>query len=161
MNEVLEQLYINKYKDFMLISSRLIGGDMYGAEDVVQEAFARAYKYKNSFDPKYGTVTKWFNSILFHCANNFRKDEKYGGMSTEIKDGDLVVEDDFGHDKKMVEEINLELSGLKGANRQICFLYFVKQYKPREITQVTGIAGNSVRTAVKRFSQHIRSKYKC
>ena len=161
INDALEGLYNDRHRDFHKIASRLIGGDMYGAQDVVQESLARALAYQASFNPEAGTIAKWFNIILFRCAIEFKRDERIGGMSTEVKDKDYITEADFGEDNKLVEEITAEVEGLRGANKQICYLYFIKQYKPREITQVTGICGNSVRTAVKRFSHYIRGRYEC
>ncbi len=161
LDNALEGLYNDRYRDFHKIASRLIGGDKYGAQDVVQEAFARALHYQSGYNPEAGTLAKWFNIILFRAAIEFKKDERLGGMSTEVKEKDCITEAEFGEDNKLVEEITKEVEGLKGANKQICYLYFIKQYKPREITQVTGICGNSVRTAVKRFLQYIRGKYSC
>lgn len=159
VDDKIEELYLDKYQSFVKIASRLIGGDMYSAEDVVQEAFKRAMEYKDSYDPQFGTMLKWFNSILFRCAVDFKKDERMGGMSTELKDEDVVVQDDFGRHNKTLEEIKADIDELGGENRQICYLYFIKQYKPREIVHITGANSNSVRTAVKRFLQQLREKY--
>ena len=159
MHKDLEALYMERYKDFTKIASRLIGGDMYGAEDVVQEAFLRALVYQEGYDPEVGTLAKWFNIILFRCAIEFKQDERLGGMNNQVEEKDAVITSDFGLDNKLVEELVAEVEALKGANKQICYLYFIKQYKPREITQVTGICGNSVRTAAKRFLKYIRGRY--
>jgi RNA polymerase sigma factor (sigma-70 family) len=159
VEEIIQQLYVDKYQDFVKIASRLIGGDMYSAEDIVQEAFKRALEYKDSYDEQFGTVMKWFNSILFRCAIDFKKEERLGGMGTELTDDDVVVKDDFGNHNKTLEEIKKDIDALGGENRQICYLYFIKQYKPREIVQITGASSNSVRTAVKRFLQQLREKY--
>ena len=161
IDKALEELYNERHRDFHKIASRLIGGDMYGAQDVVQEALARALAYQSGFNEDMGSLAKWFNIILFRAAIEFKKDERLGGMSTEIKEGDYIVDADFGGDNKLLEEVTREVENLRGANKQICYLYFIRQYKPREITQVTGICGNSVRTAVKRFLQYIRGKYTC
>ena len=161
MHKALEGLYTARYKDFHKIASRIIGGDMYGAEDVLQESFARALYYQDGYNPALGSLEKWFNIILFRAALDFKREERMGGLSVEVKEGDFFTDAEFGEDNKLVEEINREVDLLKGANKHICYLYFIKQYKPREITQVTGVKGDSVRTAARRFLVYIRGKYLC
>jgi len=161
------KLYEERRLDFVRIASRLISQGSYnperlaqwGPEDVVQEAFTRALYYKDSFDHKLGSLTKWFNRILHGCAIDFRKDERLGGLADEIKDSDYIVESCFGTDNKLIEEVKRDVAKLDGDVKQICQLYFINQYKPREIVQITGHNSTYVRTTVKNFLAKLREKY--
>ena len=159
MHDTIEEAYNTFYKDFVKISSRLVGGNMDAGQDIAQETFARALQYSASFDAERGSIRKWLNSILFRCVKDYQRDDRNGGMVTEVRDDDATLDSDFGEDNKTVEEVWAEVDKLIGDNRQICYLYFIKRYKPREIVEVTGFKNNSVRTAVKRFNNYLKDKY--
>ena len=51
------------------------------AEDVVQEAFVRALKYADSFNPDFHEIGAWFNTILNNSFKEYRHDNYTGDYS--------------------------------------------------------------------------------
>lgn len=81
----LTDLYRTVYKAKVKVMSRILGGDVTLAEDVVQEAFTRAVKYILLFDEEKGLMETWFNAILFNALRDIQKQERnYQELYREI-----------------------------------------------------------------------------
>lgn len=156
--EEVEEFYRAKYKHLLrqLVARRI---DPYDAEDIIQEAFSRALRYYDSFNPAYCTFGQWFGGILNRCSKDFHRDERLCGMNDEVKEDTLYTEDDFGANNKLVEEIKKEIGKLEGLQQQICFLYFIRQQKPRHIVEILDCKNKTVRDYVLRFKHLMRKKY--
>lgn len=159
MHQEITELYQTNHRRYILSASKFTDKDMWLAEEIVQEAYSRALKYSKSYNKKFGNLEQWFSNILYRSGIEFKKSELDKGMVREIKEGDIVEEADFGRNLRAMAELDDNLNTLGPMARHICYLYFVRGYKPREIVEVTGYKNNTVRQSVKEFSNKMRKKY--
>lgn len=159
MKEELTQLYTDNQRQYINMAKRFTDNDEYLAEDIVQEAFVRALHYSDSYNPKLADLEVWLKSIMYICGVDHKRDEIMRGMTREVEEKDLITESDNGNDNKMLKEIKNEIEELSGMQKHICFLYFIRGYKPREIVEATGAKPQTVRTVVYRFSKRLEERY--
>ena len=156
MKQDIEQLFVDNYREYLAMAKRFTDRDEYLAEDIVQEAFARALKYRKSFNNSYGTLEDWFRGILYKAGLDFKSEERMSGMTREVKEWDLSTDVETGKLKKMLQELSSEVALLTGQNKHICHLYFLCGYKPREICEVLNVPNSTVHVSVYRFAEKFR-----
>lgn len=159
MKDQLTELYGSNRKQYVNMAKRFTNNDEYLAEDIVQEAFARALDYSDSYNPKIATVETWLKSILYIAGIDHARTEINRGMTREVNEKDLIIEVDLGKVNKMLNEVEREIAELEGEQRHICYLYFIRGYKPREIVEATGAKNQTVRTLIYRLAERLREKY--
>lgn len=158
MNKLLEKFYReNRFRLVKIMSNR--AGSVSNAEDVVQDAFERALKYSNSFQPEKQKLGAWFNTILNNALRDFKVNERRMGMSVEYDErkdeGDFVLE----LEEDILESVKKDIAEKSYPLSRALYLYFFCQYKPRDIVQVLPISNTYVRTGVKEFKQQMSSGY--
>ncbi len=134
------------------------------AEDVVQEAFVRAIKYSDSFNPERLEIGAWFNTILNNAFKDYRHANFTGDFSfteeftEEAVDGVNCTEKAIT-DKDMVEHVKAEMSKLSNTNASIVQLSLLNGYKLKEVAQVLDLKLEHVRKTLFRFKKSMREKY--
>ena len=144
-NTVVEQFYNDNFESLVKrVSSRVPNKE--DAEDVVHDAFERALKYFDSFDP----------SVLSNALKDFQNREKLSGMHVELKEWELEpAEDDRAYDEAHEEILNL-IQEKDGNRKEILTLYFMYEYLPREISEVLDVKVTTVRQYVWQFREELK-----
>lgn len=157
-NKILTEFYITNQRDLhKRVASR--AGGAYNAEDVVQEAFARALKYWGSFDPKRQELGAWFNSILNNALRQFMKEELISGTCDEFHEEwheGTRLHQTAAHTLRHVEEI---IGEKPEPLRTLLDLYFIKGYKPRELVEVLDLKNQAIRFQIMQFRNELRTKF--
>lgn len=124
-----------------------------GAEDIVQEAYARACQYWNSFKVA-GNFDNWFSSILQNCVRDFKRSSYAGALSTEeLRNEPVLVLKRDQLDKLWLENKIKE----KPENvRTILYLYLFEGYTSYEIEQIVPEKAPAIRKMVERFRREMR-----
>jgi RNA polymerase sigma factor (sigma-70 family) len=158
MNKTLEQFYIENRE---LLLKRLYhrAGSAENAEDVLQEAFCRALKYWNSFNPNTQEIGAWFNTIMNNSLRTFKRDERSMGTFVEYEDELTEGYEMSQTSGDMFKRIEAEINKFKGENRSALHLYFIKGYKPREVRDVLDIQYKTLEKLFSRFKHDMREKY--
>lgn len=130
------------------------------AEDVVQEAFVRALKYQDSFNPALHEIGAWFNTIL----NNSFKDYRHANFTGDFSFTEEVIEgtdeqEDSWMDKDMLEKIRKGMNDLPNGHASIVRLVLFQGYYYKEAAQVLDERVENIRKVLYRFKQDIREKY--
>jgi len=158
MKKEIEQHYIDNYGKFVKILNHR-AGSVQGAEDVIQDAYERALRYKNSFNPDLQEFGGWFNGILNNALRDYKVVERRLGMSVEYdeerEEGTPLLE----WEQNTIDCVLADINKRKLLIRQVLFLYFFRQYKPRDIVQVLETSNAYVRTLVKEFKKEMKAKY--
>jgi RNA polymerase sigma factor (sigma-70 family) len=133
-------------------------GTHWAAEDVVQEAFVRALKYWDTYDPANKEIGAWFNTILNNALRDYTRDERRYGMCEEFEDekhNDLALSPEaLGAAAKI-----RELIAAKGQpTKSILTMYYLQGYKPKEIVEVLDVEVKTVRQYVWRFRDELKEK---
>lgn len=154
-NTVVEQFYNDNFESLVKrVSSRVPNKE--DAEDVVHDAFERALKYFDSFDPSVRKIDIWFSRILSNALKDFQNREKLSGMHVELKEWELEpAEDDRAYDEAHEEILNL-IQEKDGNRKEILTLYFMYEYLPREISEVLDVKVTTVRQYVWQFREELK-----
>lgn len=131
---------------------RSASGSSHNAEDVVQESYARACTYWDSYDSAL-SFDAWITGIRNNCFRDLQKDIILKGM---VKD-DLAAIPDPPHldatDGVLIREIrNL----IDKQSKKIAFvlrLYLLDEYSSKEVSELTGMTAEAIRKIVSRFRQ--------
>ncbi|QVJ12717.1 hypothetical protein [Pseudomonas phage PSA11] len=156
-NLIMGRFFKNNYNELVKrVSFR--AGTPENAEDIVQEAFARALKYWNSYDPERKELGAWFNSILNNALRDFKRDERRYGMCEEFDeeevDGVVLSQTESGLRKFIDRAIAERPSNVA----DVLHLYFILGYKPREIVEVTDADAAFVSRMVYNFREELKGQ---
>jgi len=152
MDKIIEVYYRINYNKLVKSLMFKCFGIKEDAEDIVQEAFTRALKYKGSFD-KNGSLKNWFNRILWNSYKNWKiekyhhpdmeeLDEESPGFSLESLSRMEKVKDVFQHVENEEE-----------GDKEILILYFKEGFSKKEVSQITNNSYTSITRIVKRFKK--------
>jgi RNA polymerase sigma factor (sigma-70 family) len=158
MYETIEEYYLENRRRLVQVVANRAGG-VENAEDVVQIAFECALKYKNSFNPEWCEFEGWFVAILNNALRRYKAEERLLGMSVEYRE-DLDERTELTDlEGDLAAAVLREIKAKAFPVRQALYLYFIKQYAPREIVQVLDMSNGYVRVVVHEFKRELREKY--
>jgi RNA polymerase sigma-70 factor (ECF subfamily) len=153
------QLYNLYCKAMFLVSYRYVK-DKCIAEDVMQDAFIKAFKnidkYKN--EVAFGA---WLKRIVINQSIDQLKKKKLELISineeitSNIQDDNWQVESDIS-----VDEIVRKINNLKEKYRLVLSLYLLVGYDHQEISQVLNITENTSRTHLLRGKKKLKEQLK-
>lgn len=150
----LEEFYKQNYKRHVKTISRILKWNKDLAEDVVQEAYTKAFQYADTYDPNRGTYNTWFNRILF----NVLRDVQNNFVAT------VALHEGIEGDEQGIEYlifIDNELKYVRNSkHKRILELFYISGYSSTEISRmVTGVSQTNVTTICNRFKDRIKEKY--
>lgn len=158
----LETLYREVHSPSVKMMSRILKGDWHGGEDVVQEAFARAWKFYPTFDPDKGKLRVWFNAILFNSLRDYQRDARIGPPTSveEFSVEDVLQEMDISDFEEKREFISRRIEWVQNPyHREVLHLFFILGYTSTEISQIVSkTTPTNVTTIVNRFKERIKSE---
>lgn len=131
------------------------------AEDAVQEALARAWRYRNRL-PAVENPAAWLARIVWRLAVARRPRRQTVQLDDakaqrHLTDRGATAEKQAG-DRQMSELVELLVRGLPGKLRRPLMLSTVDDLSAREVGLVLGISETLVRTRVARARQTLKSK---
>jgi RNA polymerase sigma-70 factor (ECF subfamily) len=138
---------------------RLAGGDFALAEDLLQEAFIRAWVKLDSFrgDSRFGT---WLHRLTANVALSDRRIRMRSvGKETELTDW-LEQKIAGEQNVRAPDQIDLEraIAGLPERARSVLVLHDVEGYKHTEVAELTGMAVGSSKAQLHRARRLLREK---
>ena len=129
-------------------------GDGPDAQDVTSETFARALRYRSSFDPKQGEPIAWLLGIARRCMADAHA---VGAGELELFDqvaapGDLEAES--------IERLDLRRAvlTLDPRGRELVALRYGADLKARQIAELLGERTNTVEVALHRALEQLRAQ---
>lgn len=155
-NDLVSSLFASDYDKYVQKARNRVGDY---AEDCVQEAFCRAMKYFNAFNPHKASFANWFSTILNNCINDQQRVMRLGGASEEATDDNVEPIEDLGVDIRTVSEVHELINSKKGLYYDILDLHFIKGYKPLEIKEVLGANIHTIRIYLSNFNKEVRELY--
>lgn len=158
MCDTLEKFY-KENREMYLKRLYYRAGSPENAEDILQEAFCRAIRYWDSFNPNAQELGAWFNTVLNNALRNFKVDEKHMGTYVEYDDELTDGAEMSQTDGDMVERIEAEVAKYGGVSKDALYLYCIKGYRPREVRQVLDIKKFDLSNLIKTFKSNMRDKY--
>ena len=158
MKKEIENFYLeNRDKLVKIYTRRCHSVDV--AEDVVQEAFALALQYQDTFNPHYRGFKQWFDQILLNAFRKRMRDDRMMGMSDELDEEIIEQEDMPLFSMQMAEQIRKDIDSKPTQTAEVLNLYFVKGYKWKDIAAVTDYSFKGIDKIIERFKTEMRLKY--
>lgn len=126
-------------------------GDGPDAEDVTSETFARAVRYRDTFDASKGDSLTWLIGISRRCiaAHLGAKDAPVEHSASEAP-GDLVE----GVMRRL--DLSAALAGLSARDRELVALRYGADLTARQIGELLELQTNAVEVALHRALQRLR-----
>lgn len=146
------QLY-NQYCDGMYIVAKRFLKDTADAEDVVQEAFIRAFTKLHQYKAEV-TFGAWLKRIVVNKSIDFLKAKKQ--QLIELDEVHLKVIDTTNDDKWLVDdaitldEVKSAINKLPEKYQYVVMLYLIEGYDHQEISEILNISEVASRTQLSR-----------
>ncbi|WP_372937611.1 RNA polymerase sigma factor [Seonamhaeicola sp.] len=146
------QLY-NQYCDGMYIVAKRFLKDANDAEDVVQEAFIKAFSKLHQYKAEV-TFGAWLKRIVVNKSIDFLKSKKQ--QLVELEEVHLKVIDTPVNDKWLVDDV-ITINDVKQAidklpdkYKYVVMLYLIEGYDHQEISEILNISEVASRTQLSR-----------
>ena len=124
------------------------------AADIVQEAYARALKYYDSFNPEIAGFNTWFGMIL----KNARKDHDMS--RTDPVDNSGVELGKVGAIDVLrivyIKELLAEAQTMRDIHRQAIYMALCLGYSHGEIAELLSMSEKNIGVVVHRFREKVR-----
>jgi len=137
---------------------RLCGGDSALAEDLVQEAFVRAWNKLDSFEGR-STFGTWLHRLAANVALSDRRIRLRRVRSEEPYDesAERELAGPRGLVADLSEDLEQAISALPERARTVLVLYDIEGYAHAEIAEMTGMAVGSSKAQLHRARQLVRA----
>ncbi len=149
-NKLIEDFY-NKERKLLLKKLNNRAGSPENAEDILQESFARALQYQSSFDSERQELGAWFNTIMNNTLKTFKRDERSMGTYVELDEEEIEPILMSTTNQDTIARIKEAINSKEGDDRTVLHLYFIEQYKPREIMTILDTNNKRINYVVNMF----------
>ena len=145
-------LYRETVRDVYAYVATLVG-DRAAAEDVVAQAFERAYRKRRSFDARRGTARAWIFGIARNAAlDELRRRKRLASLLAEPAE---TGEDDAELAARRAT-VRSALQGLEPRDRELVALRFHGGLSNAEIGRVLGVSESNAGTRLHRAMTKLR-----
>jgi len=120
------------------------------AEDLVQDAFTRAFSIISQYDERRGSIKGWFVKILFSCLWNYKRQQKKQVITYHI---DSVSENDLlsYEEEPDIREYLMSVSNPKHRKALVASILLGHTYS--EAASIAELSEANVRKVVQRFRE--------
>ncbi|OIQ22088.1 MAG: RNA polymerase subunit sigma [Flavobacterium sp. MedPE-SWcel] len=157
------EIYNAYYKAMYNIALRIVK-DGHWAEDIMQEAFLKAFTKLDTFK---GEVTfgAWLKRIVInHSLDNYKKLNKEALTPLEdvlykVEDNDDETSNDtVDFTQVKIEQVKSAINSLKESYRIILTLLYIEGYDQSEICEILDITSSNCRTTISRAKNSLITK---
>lgn len=147
------ELYKLYYKPMYNVSLRMVGNEV-EAEDVMQEAFLKAFTKIDTYEGKV-SFGAWLKKIVINRSLDQLKKRKvkFEELNEKIPDEDTPVLD---LSEIQMEQLKKTVRQLPDGYRVVLSLYLLEGYDHDEISQILGISNVASRTQYMRAKNKLR-----
>ena len=157
----LDTFYQENHERHVNIMTRLLRSRDAG-EDVVQEAYTRAWKYQGSFNPNRAELKTWFNTILYNARRDYEKLDKLGGVVVDNNMDDIEEHIPYERIQEHLLLVWGEINSMKGNKRikRILYLFYILGYTSKEISEIENdVTQSNVTTISNRFKKLVADRH--
>jgi RNA polymerase sigma-70 factor (ECF subfamily) len=135
---------------------RLVDGDAAAAEDVVQDAFVRAYRSLGGFRGE-ASLSTWFYRIVVREAQHHRRWRAVRMRWNAVWKGEPVRSESApSSDPGLRQRIRQALSGLTGSQREAFVLVHLEGFTVRETAALLGKPDGTIKSHLHRALRALR-----
>lgn len=151
--------FVDTYRDMAITISFRICGNTQDAEDIVQNAFVKAYHSLASFRGK-SKFSSWFYRIVYNTSLNAVRNKNTNKeyidfqyptkKATQDLDALQTIEE---HERNKM--INAAMSKLHPSESMVLTLYYMEDFSTKEIANITGLSKANVKIKLHRGRQNL------
>lgn len=127
-------------------------GDGPAAEDVTNDVFERALRYRNRFDPHRGEPVAWLLGIARRCVADELSARPPASVRETVESSDGSLADDAARRLDLARALRV----LGDRDRDLVALRYGADLTARQIAELTGSRTNAVEVALHRALARIR-----
>lgn len=128
------------------------------AEEITQEAFVKAWQYRDSFDPRKSSLKSWLFTITINTLRDYfrkNKNRRQEQLNENIHDNTNLHQET--EKKDTIEFIFRQMRKLKERDQTILMLHYREDFTLEEISQIVGLRYSATKTAVHRALKKLKS----
>jgi len=156
------ELY-NRYSGSMFGVALRYSRNKSEAEDVLQEAFIRIFKYIKNFEGRNeGSLSAWIKTIVINTTLSYNRNNKkhhYTEDVDEVQVGENPVfdisSDDDTDDRK--QKVMKAMQQLPDGYRTVFNLYSLEGYTHKEIAEILDISENTSKSQLSKARKYLRA----
>jgi RNA polymerase sigma factor (sigma-70 family) len=157
------QLY-NQYCDGMLIVALRFVKDTMEAEDIVQEAFIKAFSKLDQYRAEV-SFGAWLKRIVVNRCIDVLKSKRQRIIELEDHHLNVVATDEDNNEWSVDDEITVEtvkaaIEELPEKYKYVVMLYLIEGYDHKEISEILNISEVASRTQLSRGKQKLQTQLK-
>lgn len=158
--DAFDALY-EKYKNILLRMVYMVSGQMFDAEDIVQETFVKCFLHIGELKKEEG-FKSWLFQILYRTAYRQAKKRK-----REIPDEDIAIRTDVTDGITSLDRIiqteserlvNQAVQSLDFKHRAVVVLYYYNELTTKEIARILGCTDGTVKSRLFAARRGLREK---
>lgn len=149
-----QQLTEHYEKNFKRLVKKMSfrAGTQWAAEDIVQEAYARALKYIGSFQEG-KDFGNWFTTILNNSLYEYQNVERGMVVPEEVEEPLVELPSGLAEDfRRMMKRESKE-------HQEILHLHFVLDYSAMDVSKITNHTYANSFKVIQRFRNNVRQLY--
>lgn len=131
-------------------------GNADDADDVVQEAFVRAYRHLGRYSERDRFVAWLLRIVVNQCRSRATREARYTALEPHLHEGLLVDDADATHADRR-EELAVALAQLAPDQREAIVLRFGEELSYDEMATVTGAGVSALKMRVQRACARLRT----
>lgn len=127
------------------------------AEDIFQETFLKALKYRSKYNPGLSNPRTWLTTIAKNLVTDYYKSKYKHLESTLDENFDIAddADDNIDVDIMYSQVVNI-LDKMNEKDKELIILRYVNEFDLDEIASMMGMSYDSVKVAVNRAIQKLR-----
>jgi RNA polymerase sigma-70 factor (ECF subfamily) len=131
------------------------------AEDILQETFLKAFKYKDKFDSSLSNEKTWITTIAKNLVTDYYK-SRYKYIEESIdKAEDLPVSEETDIETNIVyTEIVKALDLLSDKDKELIIMRYINEFDLEEISKMLDITYDNAKVSVNRALNKLRNLVK-
>ena len=162
-NRVAQIKLYNQYCDGMYVVAKRFVKDSFEAEDVVQEAFIKAFSKLHQYKAEV-TFGSWLKRIVINKSIDLLKSKKQIMQDLDevhLKVVDISYEGEWLVDDAItLEDVKQAISNLPEKYKYVVMLFLIEGYDHQEISQILNISEVASRTQLSRGKVKLRDVLK-
>ena len=157
------RVLVERHSRAIYRSAYRITGNAADADDIVQEAFLRAYRAMHNFDAR-ASLSTWLHRIAINCALDLIDARKRRGTTSHDEDllatvaSTEIAPDRIAHGNEVQRAVALALQSLSGNERTAFVLRHYEGMPLEEIGKVLGTRMNATKNTVFRAVRKLREQ---
>jgi RNA polymerase sigma-70 factor (ECF subfamily) len=155
-----EQLFVqlvHRHRDQLLsYTGKLVGGDTGHAEDVVQETFARAWRWIHRLTPEHGSVHGWLRRVAHNVAMDRHRMSQVRPDEVELEHPDVGIRDDDAEQVLTTMTVIQLLESIWPEHRAVLVEVYLNERTTAEAAEVLGLPIGTVKSRLHYALRNLR-----